>query len=101
MQNQTIAQIGKLMTKNQKAKFAALQGKPFDLAKLISDPEHPRPSPRQRHKAAATQGLRASRRTTGEAPRPGQRPAERSTTKKKGTDRQDAASEDPAAARSN
>ena len=38
MQSQTIAQIGRLLTKNQKSKFLALQGKEFDLSKLTNDP---------------------------------------------------------------
>lgn len=49
MQNQAISQIGKLLSKNQKAKFKAMQGKDFDVAKLTNNPTTP-PSP----EAAAT-----------------------------------------------
>lgn len=41
MQKQTIAQIGKLLSKKQKAKFKAMQGKDFDLAKLTNNPNTP------------------------------------------------------------
>lgn len=44
MQNQTIAQIGKLLSKNQKAKFKAMHGKDFDFTKLTNNPTIP-PSP--------------------------------------------------------
>lgn len=41
MQAQTIAQIGKLLSKNQKAKFKAMRGKDFDLTKLTNNPPPP------------------------------------------------------------
>jgi hypothetical protein len=52
MQRQTIAQIGRLLSKNQKAKFKAMHGKDFDLTKLTNKPTAPlftrrRPRPRQ------------------------------------------------------
>lgn len=34
LQNQTLQQIGRLLTKKQKANFAKMKGPPFDLAKL-------------------------------------------------------------------
>ena len=41
MQDQTIARIGKLLSKNQKTKFKAMRGKDFDLTKLTNNPTTP------------------------------------------------------------
>ncbi len=68
MQNDTIAQIGKLLTKNQKAKFNAMQGKEFDLTKLTTDPNAPTPPASDTAKAAATT-TKATTSTTKDQPK--------------------------------
>ena len=43
MQDHAIAQIGKMLSKNQKAKFKAMHGRNFDLTKLTNNPTTPAP----------------------------------------------------------
>ncbi len=86
-QNQIIAQVGKLMTKGQKAKFLAMQGKEFDLSKLNIDPNAPHRPPASPPTAAGQDGGRYQQ--VDHHDRQGDDAAKKKTTAKRSTRRLD------------
>ena len=84
LQNQTIAAIGKLLSKKQKATFLALQGKPFDLTKLTTDP-NAAPATPPAAATAATAATTKAAATTTTAKVPSKTSAKKKATAKRST----------------